>query len=214
MSGPGSDVSPVSIVTVDLMVSLDGCLAGPNVHPVDNPGGDGADRLHGWIADLASWRERQGLEGGVENGDSRRVGEWFDRTGAVVMGRTMFEGGVDFWGGEPPFRTPVFVVTHRPAPSVSMGNGTRYTFVTDGLEAAVARARAAAGDRNVDVAGGASIVQQALRAGLVDELVLHVMPFTMGAGLRWFDEVGPLDLERIGAVAGEGADHLRYRVLR
>jgi dihydrofolate reductase len=204
----------MSIVTVDLMVSLDGCLAGPNVDPLDNPGGDGADRLHGWIAGLASWRERQGLEGGVDDADSRMVGEWFDTTGAVVMGRTMFEGGVDFWAGEPPFRTPVFIVTHRPAPSVRMANGTSYTFVTDGLEAALALARDAAGDRNVDVAGGASVVQQALRAGLVDELHLHVMPFTMAAGARWCDEVGPLDLERIGAIAGEGADHLRYRVLR
>ncbi|HEX7134894.1 MAG TPA: dihydrofolate reductase family protein [Iamia sp.] len=193
----------MSIVTVDLMVSLDGCVAG-----------EGADRLHEWIAGRASWRERQGLEGGVDDADSRMVGEWFEATGAVVMGRTMFEGGVDFWAGEPPFRTPVFVVTHRPAPSVAMANGTSYVFVTDGLEAAVALARDAAGDRNVDIGGGASVVQQALRAGLVDELHLHVMPFTMATGLRWFDEVGPLELERIGVVAGEGTDHLRYRVVR
>lgn len=216
MSGAGSDVPGVDdvTVTVDLMISLDGCLAGPNVDPVTNPGGDGAERLHAWMAGLASWRARQGLEGGVENDDSRRVGEWFDATGAVVVGRTMFEGGVDFWGGEPPFRVPVFVVTHRPAPTVHLANGTSYTFVTDGVPAAVERARAAAGGRNVDVGGGASIVQQALRAGLVDEITLHVMPFTMGDGLRWWDGVGPLELERIGAIAGDGADHLRYRVLR
>jgi hypothetical protein len=93
-------------VTVDLMMSLDGCLAGPNVDPVTNPGGDGAERLHAWMAGLASWRARQGLDGGVANDDSRRVGEWFDATGAVVVGRTMFEGGVDFWAGEPRPPTP------------------------------------------------------------------------------------------------------------
>lgn len=214
MSGTRSDVPGMSIVTVDLMISLDGCLAGPNVDPVHNPGGDGAERLHEWIAGLASWRERQGLEGGVADDDSRRVGEWFDTTGAVVMGRTMFEGGVDFWGGEPPFRCPVFVVTSRPAPTVRMAHGTSYTFVVDGVETAVARARDAAGDRNVDIGGGASTVQQALRAGLVDEIELHVMPFTLPGGLRWSDGIGPLDLERISAIAGEGTDHLRYRVVR
>jgi dihydrofolate reductase len=193
----------MSIVTVDLMVSLDGCMAGP-----------GEGRLHEWIAGLASWRERQGLEGGVTDDDSQRVGEWFATTGAVVMGRTMFEGGVDFWAGDPPFRCPVFIVTHRPAPTVRMANGTTYTFVTTGLADAVELARSAAGDLNVDVGGGASIVQQALRAGLVDEIQLHVMPFTMGTGLRWSDGVGPLELTRVSAIAGDGADHLRYRVLR
>lgn len=205
MNGAGSDVSGMTdgTVTVDLMVSLDGCVAGE---------GDG--RLHDWIAGLASWRDRQGLEGGVDDEDSRRVGAWFDSTGAVVMGRTMFDGGVDFWAGEPPFRCPVFVVTGRPAPTVRMTNGTSYTFVTAGLEAAVELARAAAGDRNVDIGGGASTVQQALRAGLVDEIQLHVMPFTLPGGLRWFDDVGPLDLERLETVPGNGTDHLRYRILR
>ena len=214
MSAAGSDVPAMSIVTVDLMVSLDGCLAGPNVDPVANPGGDGAERLHGWIVERASWRARQGLEGGIDDADSRLVGEWFDSTGAVVMGRTMFEGGADFWAGEPPFRCPVFIVTHRPAPAVGMPNGTSYTFVTEGVEAAVEMARAAAGERNVDVGVGASTVQQALRAGLVDEITLHVLPFTLPGGLRWCDGVGPLDLARVGAIAGEGADHPRYRVLR
>lgn len=203
MTAPGSDVPGMSIVTVDLMVSLDGCMAGP-----------AEARLHEWIAGLASWRERQGLEGGVVDDDSRRVGAWFDSTGAVVMGRTMFEGGVDFWAGEPPFRCPVFIVTHRTAPEIRMANGTSYTFVTDGLEVAVARAREAASGGNVDIGGGASVVQQALRAGLVDEIVLHVMPFTMGEGVRWCDDVGPLELERVSAIAGAGADDLRYRVVR
>ena len=103
-------------------------------------------------------------------------------------------------------------MTSRPEPFVEQEGGTSYTFVTDGVAAAVEQARTAAGERDVDVAGGAAVVHQALRAGLVDEVQLHVLPFVMGTGLHWFD--GPLDLERIGAMAGEGADHLRYRVRR
>lgn len=214
MSAAGSDVPAMSIVTVDLVVSVDGSMAGPHVHPTDNPGGDDAFRLHLWLAELASWRARQGMEGGADNTDSRIVGDWFATTGAVVIGRTMYDSAVDFWGDDPPFRAPVFVVTRRPAPTVVKEGGTSYTFVTDGVEAAVGRAREAAGERNVDVGGGVSVVRQALRAGLVDEIALHVQPFTLPGGQRWWDEVGPLELERIGAVAGEGADHLRYRVVR
>jgi len=204
----------MSLVTVDLVVSLDGCMAGPNVHPTNNPGGDDAFRLHLWLAELASWRERQGMEGGLDNVDSRIIGEWFATTGAVVMGRTMYDSAVDFWGDDPPFRAPVFVVTHRPEPLVEKEGGTSYRSVPEGIDAAVALARDAAGDRNVSMAGGVSIVRQALRAGLVDQVQLHVQPFVLPGGQRWWDEVGPLDLERIGAVAGEGADHLRYRVVR
>ncbi|HEV7719743.1 MAG TPA: hypothetical protein VGO60_00580, partial [Iamia sp.] len=151
----------MSIVTVDLVVSVDGAMAGPDVHPVDNPGGDDALRLHLWLAELASWRERQGMEGGLDNVDSRTIGEWFATTGAVVMGRTMYDSAVDFWGDDPPFRAPVFVVTHRPLPFVEKEGGTSYTFVPEGFDAAVALARAAAGDRNVSMAGGVSIVRQA-----------------------------------------------------
>ncbi len=203
----------MTTVTVDLVVSVDGSMAGPHVHPTDNPGGDGSDRLHLWLAGLASWRERQGMEGGLDDIDSRIIGEWFATTRAVVMGRTMYDSAVDFWGDEPPFRAPVFVVTHRPEASVEKQGGTSYTFVAEGVAAAVEQARAAAGDGNVDVAGGVSVVRQALAAGLVDEVHLHVLPFVIPGGQRWWDAVGPLDLERIGAVAGGNADHLRYRVL-
>lgn len=206
----------MTIVTVDLVVTLDGCMAGPHVHATDNPGGDGAARIHEWIAGLASWRARQGMAGGRDDVDSRIVGEWFATTGAVVMGRTMYDSAVDFWGDDPPFRAPVFVVTHRPEPPVEKQGGTSYTFVTDGVAAAVARAREVAGGGNVDVAGGVSLVHQALAAGLVDELQLHVLPWVMGgAGLRWYDPAGPpLDLERTSVVEGEAATHLRHRVLR
>jgi dihydrofolate reductase len=202
------------VVTADLMMSLDGFIAGPNVRVPDNPGGDGGMRLHEWIAGLASWRERQGLAGGEHNLDSALVREWFDATGAVVMGRTMFDTGEGPWSEDPPFRAPVFIVTHRPRPPVVKGGGTSYTFVTDGIESALAQARAAAGDRNVDVAGGADTVQQFIRAGLLDELQLHVVPVLMGQGLRLFDRLDPrhIELEPVHVIQGPKATHLKYRL--
>lgn len=206
----------MTVVTTDLMMSLDGCIAGPNVRVADNPGGDGGYRLHEWIAGLASWRERQGLTGGEHNDDSELIGQWFDATGAVVMGRLMFDTGEQHWGDDPPFRTPVFVVTHRPRPAVTKGGGTTYAFVTDGIESAVAQAKAVAGDRNVDIAGGADTVQQAIRAGLVDEMHLHVLPFLMGEGVRLFDRLGPdhIELDPIHVLHSPEVTHLKYRVRR
>ena len=203
-------------VTTDFMISLDGYVAGPNVRVPDNPGGDGGARLHEWVAGLASWRERQGMEGGVHNQDSELIGAWFDATGAVVMGRTMFDTGEGFWGEDPPFRAPVFILTNRPRPFEEKQGGTSYTFVTEGIESALAQAQAAAGDRNVDVAGGADTVQQFLRAGLIDELHLHVLPVLMGQGLRLFDHLDPehVELEPVHVIAGPHATHLKYRVLR
>lgn len=202
-------------VTADLMMSLDGYIAGPNVRP-DNPGGDGAMRLHEWIAGLASWRERQGLTGGEDNQESELVREWFDATGAVVMGRMMFDTGEEPWGDDPPFRTPVFVLTNRPRPQLVKEGGTSYTFVTEGIESALEQATAAAGQRNVDVAGGANTIQQFLRSGLLDELSLHVLPVLMGQGLRLFDRLDPqhIELERIHVIDGPNATHLKYRVVR
>lgn len=142
--------------------------------------------------------------------------EWFDATGAVVMGRTMFDTGELHWGDDPPFRTPVFVLTNRPRPAEVKQGGTSYTFVTDGVESALAQAKAVAGERNVDVAGGAATVQQFLRAGLIDELQLHVLPFLMGQGLRLFDGLpfGHVELEWIHAIDSPHAAHLKYRVIR
>lgn len=206
----------MTTVTADLMISLDGFIAGPNVRVPDNPGGDGGIRLHEWAAGLASWRERQGLTGGEHNTDSELLREWFDSTGAVVMGRTMFDTGEQYWGEDPPFRTPVFVLTHRPRPTVTLQGGTSYTFVTDGIESAIAQASAAAGDRNVDIGGGASAIQATLRAGLLDELHLHVLPVLMNQGVRLFDGLDPahIELEPLHVIDGTHATHLKYRVLR
>ncbi|MGW8745722.1 dihydrofolate reductase family protein [Streptomyces sp. NPDC055794] len=203
-------------VTADLAITLDGYVAGPNVSR-DNPGGDGAGRIFDWIHTLASWRERQGMTGGDENRDSELVREWFDATGAVVMGRTMYDLGEEFWGDNPPFRTPVFVLTHRPRPTLVKEGGTTFHFVTEGIHSALERARAAAGDRNVDIGGGADTVRQYLAAGLVDELQLHVVPVLLGDGLRLFEglgDAGRRDLEQVGAVETPLATHLKYRFLK
>jgi dihydrofolate reductase len=202
-------------VTADLAISLDGYIAGTGVS-LDNPGGDGAEPLFEWIHNLASWRERQGMTGGEENRDSELMREWFDATGAVVMGRTMYDTGEEFWGDNPPFRTPVFVLTHRPRPTLVKEGGTTFTFVTDGIHRALDRARAAAGDRNVDIAGGADTVRQYLAADLVDELHLHVVPVLLGAGLRLFDGPGAVrrTLEPVTVVDTPLATHLKYRFVK
>ncbi|ADB48831.1 dihydrofolate reductase family protein [Conexibacter woesei] len=202
----------MTAVTASMMMTLDGFVAGPNVRVPDNPGGDGGERLHEWIAGLASWRERQGLEGGERNADDDLVRAWFDATGAVVMGRLMFDTGEQHWGEDPPFRAPVFVLTNRSRPHVVKQGGTSYTFVTDGIESALAQARAAAGERNVDVAGGADTVQQFIRAGLLDELHLHVLPVLFGEGVRLLDRLGPglVELEPVHVIEGDGATHLKY----
>ncbi|MFD5662263.1 dihydrofolate reductase family protein [Streptomyces hirsutus] len=166
--------------------------------------------------DLASRRQRQGLPGGEENRDSELVREWFDATGMVVMGRTMYELGEEFWGDDPPFRTPVFVLTHRPRPALVKEGGTTFTFVTDGIRGALDRAKAAAGDGNVDIAGGASTVRQYLGEGLVDELRLHVVPALLGTGMRLFEagSAGRRALEVVRAVESPVATHLKYRFVK
>ncbi|MFJ3104201.1 dihydrofolate reductase family protein [Streptomyces sp. NPDC086835] len=203
----------MTTVTADLAMSLDGFVAGTDIGP-DCPGGKGAEALFQWIHNLASWRERQGMTGGEDNEDSEIMREWFDSTGAVVMGRTMYDTGEVPWGDEPPFRTPVFVLTHRPRRPLVKQGGTTFTFVTDGIHSALEQAKAASGGRNVDIAGGARTVQQYLRAGLIDELQLHVVPVLFGAGLRLFDNLGAEErrLEVIRVVDTPLATHLKYRV--
>lgn len=202
-------------VTADLAVTLDGYVAGPNV-TLGNPGGDGGEPIFDWIHTLASWRERQGMTGGDENRDSELMREWFDATGAVVMGRMMYDTGEEFWGDNPPFRTPVFVLTNRPRPTLVKEGGTSFTFVTDGIHSALEQAKAAAGDRNVDIGGGAHTVRQYLAADLVDELQLHVVPVLLGDGLRLFEGLGARrrDLEQVRVVETPPATHLKYRFVK
>ena len=196
----------MSDVTCDLAVSLDGFVAGPD-QSMDNPLGRGGMRLHEWHLDPLP--------------EDRAVAEGWMNVGAHVMGRNMFSPGrgawdldwTGWWGEEPPYAVPVFVLTHHPRESVEVG-ATTFHFVTDGVEAAVRRAREVAGDRDVAVAGGASTANQALAAGLVDRLNLHVVPLTLGAGERLFDGVPPLDLEQVAATSSPVVTHLSYRVRR
>ncbi|MGI5325134.1 dihydrofolate reductase family protein [Actinomadura nitritigenes] len=198
----------MSMVTCDIAMSVDGYVAGPN-QSLENPIGEGAeDRLHRWMFEQPEANAKE-LEA-------------ITAAGAFIMGRNMFgpdrgEWDLDWtgwWGDEPPYHAPVFVLAHRPRESVEMRGGTTFHFVTDGIESALARAREAAGDADVAVAGGASTVNQYLAAGLIDELRLHVAPVVLGAGERLFTGVGSLDLEPAGVTPTDLVTHLTYRPRR
>jgi dihydrofolate reductase len=175
---------------------------------------------------LASFRERHGMEGGATTADSEVLEESVNAQGAVIMGRRMFSGGAGpweddpnsdgWWGDDPPFHVPVFVLTHHARETVTKQGGTSFTFVTDGIEAALEEARSAAGDKDVALVGGASVAQQYLKAGLLDELQIHVAPLLLGGGVRLFDELGtePAQLEVTRVIESPAVTHLRYRVVK
>jgi dihydrofolate reductase len=212
-------------LTLDITMSLDGFIAGPN-QTLEQPLGQGGERLHEWVYGLATWRERHGLTGGERNVDSDVLEESLSSTGAILMGRRMFSGGADawaddpnadgWWGDDPPFGVPVFILTHHARETVPERDGTTFTFVTEGIEAALAQARAAAGDKNVSVSGGANVVQQYLSAGLMDELQIHLAPLLLGDGVRLFDGLGPEQpkLEPTRVIESPAVTHIRYRVVR
>jgi dihydrofolate reductase len=215
----------MSQVFVDISVSLDGFVAGPNP-TMSEPLGKGGEQLHEWVLPLAAWREPHGKPGGETNASTEVVEESLARTGAVVMGRKMFSGGEGawsedanadaWWGDDPPFHVPVFVVTHHAREPEAKQGGTTYNFVTEGVEAAVEQALAASGEQDVHIAGGASVIQQAVAAGVVDELRLNVAPVLLGGGVRLLDDLGdePPQLELGRVVAAPGVTHLHYRVRR
>lgn len=173
------------------------------------------NRVHNWVFRLASWRERQGMAGGEDSISSDLVAYEFANSGAYVMGRSMFDYGEEPWGEQPPFRAPVFVVTHRARRPLHR-TGTSFTFVTEGLEAAVKQATEAAAGRDVFLSGGASIVQQAIAAGLLDELHLHQAPVLLGTGVRLWDHIGPgwKELMPVRVTSGDGVTHLYYQFVR
>jgi dihydrofolate reductase len=194
-------------VIADQSISLDGFSAGPNV-VAGNGMGDGGEQLHEWM-----FREggRAG-RGGEPLEDSPF--HLLQRSGAAVVGRLMFDVGEEPWGDDPPFHQPVFVVTHRPKETIVKEGGTTYTFVTDGIAAALARAKEAAGDKDVAVLGGADVIRQFAEAGLLDELRLHLAHVLLGDGTRLFDRFDPkrVTLERTHGVDTPGATHLTFRV--
>jgi dihydrofolate reductase len=197
-------------VVCDLTVSADGYSAGLNQseeRPFGDDGGDGwGSRLHAWLAD--------------DPDENRAEIDQLSAAGAFIMGRNMFgpvRGEWDrpwngWWGDDPPFHAPVFVLTHHAREPQPMEGGTTYHFVTDGIESALEQARAVAGDREIAVQGGATTVNEYLAAGLVDELRLHIAPLTLGGGTRLFEGVPPLDLEQVSARAATQVTHVTYRV--
>lgn len=208
-------------LVAEITMSLDGFVAGPSPS-LEDPLGAGGMQLHEWAFRLAAWRSAHGLEGGEIDVDSDLVTSRLEATGAVVMGRRMFSGGSGaweddpnadgWWGDDPPFHVPVFVLTHHPRETVPKLGGTSFTFVTEGVESAVEQARSAAGGRDVLIAGGALAIQECLAAGLVDELLIHVAPVLLGEGTRLFEHPAPGRLEIAEVVPSPHATHIRYRL--
>lgn len=197
-------------VVLSMSASLDG-IAGPEIPDEDGMAVFAA--VLGWVFPMRSWREQQGMEGGEDSVDSQVWASDFDRFGPQVIGRRMFDYGYPNWGENPPFHAPVFVLTHRGQERIDKSGGTSYTFVTGGIKDAVEQARAAAGGKDVLLAGGVSIARQALGAGLVDEVMLHVTPVLLGRGIPLFG-TERADLRCVEVIQGPGAVHLRYEVVR
>jgi dihydrofolate reductase len=211
----------MSKVRVHITVSADGYVAGPN-QSLENPLGEDGNRLHEWAFDLRAFREPHGMAGGEVNASTPVVEESLANDGAEIMGRGKFGGGPGpwgddpwrgWWGEEPPFHMPVFVLTHHEREPLTLAD-TTFTFVTDGIESALEHAREAAAGKDVVIGGGASVINQYLAAELVNELELHIVPLVLGGGARLFEGVGPrLKLEQVRAIKAPGVTHLKYRVV-
>jgi dihydrofolate reductase len=213
----------MSNLRFQISASLDGYVAGPD-QTEENPLGVGGEGLHDWVVRLEAWRKPHGLEGGEVNASSPVIDEVQANVGATIMGRNMFGGAPGpwneddpwngWWGNEPPFHTPVYVLTHHAREPLEMEGGTTFFFITDGIESALEQARRAAGQKDVQIGGGADVIQQYLAAGLVDEFDLHVVPILLGGGARLFENVGDLKLEQLRAIDAPGVTHINYRVVK
>jgi dihydrofolate reductase len=209
----------MSKLRFEIAISVDGFVAGPN-QSEEHPLGEGGMKLHEWVFKLDAWQRAHGRGGGEVNPSSQIVEEALDNVGAVIMGRNMFGGGPGpwddswrgWWGEDPPFHVPTFVLTHHPRASLEMDGGTSFHFVSDGIEPTLAQAREAAGGKDVRLGGGAEAAQQYLAAGLIDELQLNVVPILLGEGERLFENVGDeLELEQTRVVHTPEVTHIRYR---
>jgi dihydrofolate reductase len=206
----------------EVSMSVDGFIAGPNPSE-EYPLGEGGMQLHEWAFKLTVWREPHGQEGGEVNASTAIVEASLANIGATIMGRKMFGGGPGpwgappwdgWWGEDPPFHSPVFVLTHHAREPLQKQGGTTFFFVTDGIESALEQAHEAAGGKDVALSGGADVVQQYLAAGLLDELHLNIAPVLLGEGTRLFENITAADLalEPIRIVDAPGVVHLQYRV--
>jgi dihydrofolate reductase len=204
-------------------ISVDGYGAGPN-QSLHDPLGVGGTRLHEWAFATRTFQQQVfGSQGGAIGVDDDFAQRGFRNVGAWILGRNMFgpvrgawpdDSWKGWWGDDPPYHVPVFVLTHHPRKPLTMDGGTTFTFVTDGMDSALAQARAAAGDKNVAIAGGASAIRQFLAAGHLDELYLHLVPVLLGAGERPLNDVGDPVLEPVEVIASPRVTHIRYRVAR
>lgn len=202
-------------------MSLDGHIAGPNP-TLKEPLGQGGEQLHEWVVKLATWRERHGYSGGEVDADTEVVEDQWANTGAVIMGRGMFSGREGpwkddprrggWWGDNPPFHVPVFILTHHDREKVNKEGGTSFNFVTDGVESALKQAKEAAGDRDISIGGGAKTIQQFMTAGLLDELQIHLVPILLGGGTRLLDNVAEVKLEKIKVIDSPEVTHLKFRL--
>jgi dihydrofolate reductase len=213
----------MSKLRFNITMSLDGFVAGPN-QSVENPLGVGGEALHEWAVPLAAFREAHGEEGGEVNESTPVMEGMSENVGAGIMGRGMFGGGPGpwgdnpwngWWGENPPFHHPVFVLTHHAREPLELGD-TTFHFVTDGIESALEQAKDVAGDQDVAIGGGASVAQQYLAAGLIDEFEVSVAPLLLGGGARLFDNLGgaKVELEQVRTIGAPGVTHVKYRVLR
>jgi dihydrofolate reductase len=212
------------MITYSVSMSLDGFVAGPRQGP-DHPLGVRGELLHEWMRELAVWRTAVGLKGGTTNASTKVfLGE--DATdGAIIMGRNMFGGGPGpwgtpawdgWWGNDPPFHLPVFVLTHHRREPLECTGGTTFHFVTEGITAALQRAERAARGKNIAISGGAGVAKQYFEAGLIDEFTVHLASVFLGEGVRLFDSelLSKIRLQQLKAVEAPGVTHLTYRVNR
>lgn len=209
------------MLKLNITMSLDGYVAGPN-QSLTNPLGEGGEKLHEWAFAVRAFRERHGMAGGATGPDNDVAAEYFENIGATIIGRHMFGGDEGpwgekpwngWWGEDPPFHMPVFVLTHHARDPLEMQGGTTFHFVTEGIEVAFKQAKEAARGKDVTLGGGANIAQQYLKAGLIDEMEIHVAPVLLGDGARLFDNTDgqQRDYACIRVVSSPTVSHYKYR---
>ena len=210
----------MAILRLNITMSLDGYVAGPN-QSVTHPLGEGGDQLHEWAFATRTFCAVHGMEGGATGPDDDIAAEYFQNIGATIMGRHMFGGGDGpwgdspwngWWGENPPFHMPVFVLTHHARDPLEMQGGTTFHFVTEGIHAALQRAKDAGRGKDITLGGGAAVAQQYLKAGLIDEMDIHVVPVLLGDGARLFDNTGgqQAGYECIRIVNSPTVSHYKY----